>query len=218
MAKKNKSDGAAALIVLTLVAFLIFLPFLTITFSRYRKLKKMYEAIPNTQRVYDIGNLFKTIGWAVAMVIVFAGIFIGISFAIEKYIPPEYTKHIALILMSACVLVILWPLKKMAERVAVEYFGVIFNDNDHSMHLPADIDNMGLGETLRLHFLRRLGDQDRVDIKKITNITREKGVNFYIHGDFGSRKIKFTNKQKRDECISALQARTRVRGGRDYGY
>lgn len=218
MAKKNKNDGTAALIVLTLAAFLIFLPFLTITFSRYRKLKKMYKAIPNTQRVYDIGNLFKTIGWAVAMVIVFAGIFIGISFAVEKYVPPEYTKHIALILMSACVLVILWPLKKMAERVAVEYFGVIFNDNDHSMHLPADIDNMGLGETLRLHFLRRLGDQDRVDIKKITNITREKGVNFYIHGDFGSRKIKFTNKQKRDECISALQARTRVRGGRDYGY
>lgn len=217
MAKKNK-NYKTELFILTLLAFLIFLPFLIITFIRYRKIKKMYKVIPNTQRIYDIGNLFKTIGWAVAMVIVFVGIFIGISFAVEKYVPPEYKKHIALVLMLACIVVILWPLKKMAERVAVEYFGVIFNDNDHSMHLPTDIDNMGLGETLRLHFLRRLGDQDRIDIKKITNITREKGMCFYIHGDFGSRKIKFTNKQKRDECISALHARTRVRGGRDYGY
>ena len=51
-----------------------------------------------------------------------------------------------------------------------------------------------------------------------TSFTRETGVNFYIHGDFGSRKINFTTKQKRDECLMALQARTSIRGGRDLGY
>ena len=112
----------------------------------------------------------------------------------------------------------IWPMKKMAERIAIEYFGVIFNDNDRTIVLPADIDNMGLGDRLRLKFLSRMGEQDSIEIRKISNITREKGVNFYIHGDFGSRRINFSNKQKRDECISALQARTRVRGGRDYGY
>jgi hypothetical protein len=222
MAKKNKGEGAVLGYflgcALMLAASLIFLPFLSVTYFRYRKLNKMYRGVPNTQRIYDVGNLFNNIFMAIVLLAVFTFIFICIGIALEKFVPPEYLKGIGLYFLPLFVLFLLWTLKKSAEGVAVEYFGVMFNDNDHSMHLPADLDNMGLSEILRLHFLRRLGDQDRIDIKKITNITREKGVNFYIHGDFGSRKIHFTNKQKRDECISALQARTRVRGGRDYGY
>ena len=222
MAKKNKNEGAVLGYILSyvfmLVAILIFRPCLSITFLRYRKLKKMYRGVANTQRVYDRGNLFNNIFVTIILLAVFTFIIVCIDLDLEKYAPPEYLNNIVLFILPPFVLFLLWTLKKVAEGIAVEYFGVMFNDNDHSMHLPADLDNMGLGETLRLHFLRRLGDQDRIDVKKITNITREKGVNFYIHGDFGSRKIHFTNKQKRDECISALQARTRVRGGRDYGY
>lgn len=75
-------------------------------------------------------------------------------------------------------------MKKMAERIAIEYFGIIFNDNDRTIILPADLGNMGLGDWLRLKFLSRMGEQDSIEIRKISNITREKGVNFYIHGDF----------------------------------
>lgn len=216
MAKK-KNDEFAGLLLL-LAGLLVFLPFLVFSFLRYRKLKRTYDAIPNIQRVYDVGVLYKTIGAAVVMVI-FAGIVcLGLSGVFHKNASPEFARLASQALLLVIPLAMIWPMKKMAERVATEYFGVIFNDNDRSIVLPVDIQNMGLGEILRLRFLSRLGDQERIGIQQITNITREKGVNFYIHGDFGSRKIHFSNKQKRDECIAALQARIRAKGGRDYGY
>lgn len=216
MAKK-KDDGSMGLL-LVVVAFLIFLPFLAFSLHRYRKLKKTFNAIPNIQRVFDVGMLYSTIGNAIGSVMVVAFLFIGLSLVSQKNASPDFAHEMSLFLLFSFPVIMFWPLKKMAERVAVEYFGIIFNDNDNTLLLPADIDNMSFGEKLRLRFLSTLGEQDRIEIGKITNITREKGINFYIHGDFGSRKIAFTNKQKRDECISALQARTRVRGGRDYGY
>jgi hypothetical protein len=47
---------------------------------------------------------------------------------------------------------------------------------------------------------------DQVDIDEIEKITRQAGKRLFIHGPFGSRGISFTNKQKRDECYSAIQS------------
>ncbi|MDV2872945.1 hypothetical protein [Phytobacter diazotrophicus] len=216
MAKK-KDDGSAV-ILLFVVAFFVFLPFLIFGIFFYRKLKRKYSAIPNIQRVYDIGVLFKTLGASIVVIVVSAVLVLQFCGLLAKNLSPETSRNIAGVILVLYPIVMIWPMKKMAERIAIEYFGIIFNDNDRTMILPADIGNMGLGDQLRLKFLSRMGEQDSIEIRKISNITREKGVNFYIHGDFGSRRINFSNKQKRDECISALQARTRVKGGRDYGY
>lgn len=216
MAKK-KDDGSAV-ILLFVVAFFVFLPFLIFGIFFYRKLKRKYSAIPNIQRVYDIGVLFKTLGASIVVIVVSAVLVLQFCGLLAKNLSPETSRNIAGVILVLYPIVMIWPMKKMAERIAIEYFGIIFNDNDRTMILPADIGNMGLGDRLRLKFLSRMGEQDSIEIRKISNITREKGVNFYIHGDFGSRRINFSNKQKRDECISALQARTRVKGGRGYGY
>ncbi|OLY66395.1 hypothetical protein BWD41_25945 [Citrobacter braakii] len=216
MAKK-KDDGSAVML-LFVVAFFVFLPFLIFGIFFYRKLKRKYSAIPNIQRVYDIGVLFKTLGTSIVVIVVSAVLVLQFCGLLAKNLSPETSRNIAGVILVLYPIVMIWPMKKMAERIAIEYFGIIFNDNDRTMILPADIGNMGLGDRLRLKFLSRMGEQDSIEIRKISNITREKGVNFYIHGDFGSRRINFSNKQKRDECISALQARTRVKGGRDYGY
>ncbi|HEC1249249.1 TPA: hypothetical protein RZN50_000118 [Citrobacter braakii] len=216
MAKK-KDDGSAVML-LFVVAFFVFLPFLIFGIFFYRKLKRKYSAIPNIQRVYDIGVLFKTLGASIVVIVVSAVLVLQFCGLLAKNLSPETSRNIAGVILVLYPIVMIWPMKKMAERIAIEYFGIIFNDNDRTMILPADIGNMGLGDRLRLKFLSRMGEQDSIEIRKISNITREKGVNFYIHGDFGSRRINFSNKQKRDECISALQARTRVKGGRDYGY
>lgn len=216
MAKK-KDDGSAV-ILLFVVAFFVFLPFLIFGMFFYRKLKRKYSAIPNIQRVYDIGVLFKTLGASIAVIVVSALLVLQLSALPAKFVSPETSHYIARVLFILYPIVMIWPMKKMAERIAIEYFGIVFNDNNRTIILPADMGNMGLGDWLRLRFLSRMGEQDSIDIRRISNITREKGVNFYIHGDFGSRRINFSNKQKRDECLSALQARTRVKGGRDYGY
>ncbi|WP_318388847.1 hypothetical protein [Enterobacter sp.] len=216
MAKK-KDDGSLGFL-LVIVAFLIFLPFLIFSFLRYRKLKRIYNAIPNIQRVFDTGKLYSSVLFAVLMVVGAIVLMIGLVSALHKNLNPSDAAILSKSLLITIAVLMIWPMKKMAERVAVEYFGIIFNDNDNTMILPADISNISFGDLIRLKFLRRLGEQDRIAIGSINNITREKGVNFYIHGGFGSRRINFSNKQKRDECLSALQARAGNRGGRDYGY
>lgn len=182
----------------------------------YRKLKRKYSAIPNVQRVYDISVLFKTLGPSIAVIVVSAVLVLQLSALPAKFVSPE-TLHCENFIHSLSDCHDL-AYEKMAERIAIEYFGIVFNDNDRTIILPADMGNMGLGDWLRLRFLSRMGEQDSIEIRKISNITREKGVNFYIHGDFGSRRINFSNKQKRDECLSALQTRIRIKGGRDYDY
>jgi hypothetical protein len=42
-------------------------------------------------------------------------------------------------------------------------------------------------------------------LSDIGRITRKIGYDLYLSGSFGSRRITFTNKQKRDECIYAIQ-------------
>jgi hypothetical protein len=65
-------------------------------------------------------------------------------------------------------------MKKMAERIAIEYFGIVFNDNDRTIILPADIGNMGLGDWLRLRFLSRMGEQEHRDTQNIEYHPRER--------------------------------------------
>lgn len=213
----NKKDKRIAGSVLVLMGTLVFLPFLIFSLLHYQKLKRRFAAIPNTQRVYDAGKLAKTVGVAV----VFIGFAISpclvLSIVINRIAAPDVAVWAMPALIAVIALAIVWPLKKLAERVAVNYFGVVFNDNDGSLLLPADIYNLSAGDILRLRFLHYAGDQERIEIKKITRLTREKGIHFYIHGDFGSRKITFSNKQKRDECMSALQARSRTKSGGDAG-
>lgn len=216
MAKK-KDDGSLGLL-LVILAFFIFLPFLIFSFLRYRNLKRLYNAIPNVQRVFDTGKLYSSVAFAIFTVMGAFGLMIGLVSVVQKNVNPDVADILSKSILVIIAVLMIWPMKKMAERVAVEYFGIIFNDNDNTMILPADISNISFGDVVCLKFLSRLGDQDRIEISAITNITREKGVNFYIHGSFGSRRINFSSKQKRDECLSALQARAGNRGGRDYGY
>ncbi|MHA0273150.1 hypothetical protein [Enterobacter ludwigii] len=216
MAKK-KDDGSLGLL-LVILAFFIFLPFLIFSFLRYRNLKRLYNAIPNVQRVFDTGKLYSSVAFAIFTVMGAIGLMIGLVSVVQKNVYPDVADILSKSILVTIAVLMIWPMKKMAERVAVEYFGIIFNDNDNTMILPADISNISFGDVVRLKSLSRLGDQDRIEISAITNITREKGVNFYIHGSFGSRRINFSSKQKRDECLSALQARAGNRGGRDYGY
>ena len=65
--------------------------------------------------------------------------------------------------------------------------------------------NYGIGDYLNLRFIRELGLMEEVKLSKVTKITRKAGTVLYIHGSFGSRGIIFSNKQKRDECIAAIE-------------
>ena len=46
---------------------------------------------------------------------------------------------------------------------------------------------------------------EELPLKDITKITREGGKKSFIHGKFGTRCVKWRNKQKRDECVAARE-------------
>ncbi|MCD8549040.1 MAG: hypothetical protein LRY75_14085 [Shewanella xiamenensis] len=140
-----------------------------------------------------------------------------LMFYVTTRVPPDFINY-ALAVNGIILVLGIYAIYKMAQRVAVRYLGVIFNNDTKMMIIPVDLANASASENLRFQFLRRMGECEEIPVKLITNITREKGVNFYIHGAFGSRQINFTNKQKRDECLMALQARTKVSRGGDLGY
>ena len=47
---------------------------------------------------------------------------------------------------------------------------------------------------------------DSVSLADVQKITRQAGKKLFLHGDFGSRRISFTDKLKRDECIHLITA------------
>lgn len=216
MARKKQNEDATKLI-LAVLGVVLFLPFMFFSFMHYNKIKKYHIQVDNVQRVFDIGLLWRSIAFSTG--IVSAGIAIMFYFnqIVIGSIPPEYINFL-LAFDGVCLIMAFYPIKKMAERVAVRYAGVIFDDNQKVMLIPADLENSSFGDNIRLQFIKRMGDYDKITINDIANVTREKGVNFFIHGNFGSRKINFSNKQKRDECLVALQSRFSIRIGRDLGY
>ncbi|MFM5185755.1 hypothetical protein [Aeromonas jandaei] len=217
MARRNRANEEMLKYAFMIIGGILFLPFMLFSYVHYSRIKKCHMKESGTQRVYDVGLLWRSVIFSVGIITTGLIAMFYTNGYLLSYVSPEYAK-VVFCIDALIVVISLYPIKKMAERVAVRYFGVVFDDNEKKIVIPADLENSSFGENLRLNFIRKMGDYEEINIKDISNVTREKGVNFYIHGNFGSRKINFSNKQKRDECLSALQARTSVRFGRDLGY
>lgn len=214
---RRKADDELLKIVFMVAGVLLFLPFMFVSYFHYKKLKNTYFSTSNTQRIFDSAQLIKSIVYSVGLISTTLVFMLYATSQLSGLVGPDYQKVI--IGLDAMLLALgIYPVCKLAQRVAVRYLGVIFNNDTKMMIIPVDLANASASENLRLQFLRRMGECEEIPVKEITNITREKGVNFYIHGAFGSRQINFTNKQKRDECLMALQARTKVSRGGDLGY
>ena len=76
--------------------------------------------------------------------------------------------------------------------------------------LPKDMANYSITDYFNLKFITDLGTLEQVPLDQIRKITRQGGKKLFIHGKFGSRGMTFFNKQKRDECISAIEDAARV--------
>ena len=56
-----------------------------------------------------------------------------------------------------------------------------------------------------MKFISDLGTMEEAPLSQVIKITRQADKKLFIHGRFGSRGMCFSNKQKRDECISAIE-------------
>jgi len=76
--------------------------------------------------------------------------------------------------------------------------------------------NYSVSDYLNLKFITELGTVEEVQLNQIRKITRQAGKKLFIHGKFGSRGMSFSNKQKRDECISAIEDAARLSASLEY--
>ena len=191
MATNKKDDNGALMIV---IGVIIFIPFLIFTFMHYAKIKKEFPITESSQRIFDFGNLFPDLGMGGGAILI--GYYV---LAIAS------SSKLAIIFVPVLVIAGVWLCYHIAKSIASTYFGVIVDPVRDIVLLPKDMANYGIEDYLKLRFIKELGSMEKVSLSEVTKITREAGKKLYIHGRFGSRGIAFSNKQKRDECIAAIE-------------
>ncbi|MBN3135197.1 hypothetical protein [Pectobacterium punjabense] len=208
MANRKKNDSDDLLYIFCAVGMVMFIPFIIFMVLHYKKLIREYTS-STTQRVFDIRSFFKALG----------GVF-GIT-AIVTYLCLAYILELTypynIIFGGIYLICLIYVMYHMSLSLANTYFGVVVDSKRRKVIIPVDTANCSLTDLLALNFIRKAGSVEEISLDEIDRVTKEKGVNFYIHGVFGSRMIGFSNKQKRDECLSAIQRHTRIRSS-DYGY
>jgi hypothetical protein len=192
--KKDEYDGVFLFLIIPAVLA-------TLVFSLYyfSRLKKQYLTGPHARRIFDIGaqgtSLFISgvLGYVYYMIVV----------VLYHYVP------LTLVLTLPLGLVLLiW----MGKAQAYAFLGVIVDYDKGVVFFRPNEESLDIGDMLLVvPLLRQFTSLDSVPLDAIDRITRQAGKRVFIHGEFGSRHISFTNKLKRDECIHLLTARSKGR-------
>lgn len=196
MAKRKvatkKDEGSTGLFFLGII---IFIPFLVFSFCYYKKLKREFPLTDSSQRIFDLGNLIPALALAP----------IGIGVIALGFDALASSNFLIIFLGLGIVIAGIWVCYHIAKSIASAYFGIIVDPIQDFVLLPKDMANYAIEDYFQLRFIRELGIMEQIPLSEVTKITREVGKKLYVHGDFGSRGIAFSNKQKRDECIAAIE-------------
>jgi hypothetical protein len=159
----------------------------------YLKLKKKYASEESTKRISDYGKFLE------------AAMYSGVAgAAIVSLIWAVHKEPVFLVISLAIGLWIATWIGKIHARV---FLGVVVNYEVGQITFEYDQSQLGVIDYIKIiPYLKSISALEQINLGEIQRITREAGKHLYIHGQFGSRRISFTNKQKRDECINFIQA------------
>ncbi|WP_087744119.1 MULTISPECIES: hypothetical protein [unclassified Acidovorax] len=192
--KKDEHDGVFLFLIVPAVLA-------TLVFSLYyfSRLKKQYLTGPHARRIFDIGAQ----GTSLLVSGVLGYLYYMIAVVLWHYVP------LTLVLTLPLGLVLLiW----MGKAQAYAFLGVIVDYDKGVVFFRPNEESLDIGDMLLVvPLLRQFTSLDSVPLSAIDRITRQAGKRVFIHGEFGSRHISFTNKLKRDECIHLLTARSKGR-------
>jgi hypothetical protein len=182
---------------------MVYLPFvvalLAFSLYHYSKLKKQYLTDQDVKRVIDPGKFLET------------AIMAGVA-GVALYLMLSKAYEISFLLAIPVAVLALWLANWIGKMQARVFLGVVIDYNQDVVIFEPDISSFDIVDYLKVTpYLRSLTEMEQVQLADIQKITRQAGRNLYMHGDFGSRKISFTNKQKRDECIHFLTSGGRSR-------
>jgi hypothetical protein len=207
MATKRKQDdgGIGLLLILSALTLAQFILFGLFTYSYHRDLMNRYYRTGgdglSIRRINDIHAVLKPLGaimFGPTVILLICVYLIAQADGISS-------KLFVLLLESPFLLLWLWLSVICFKWLAVAHFGVIVDPENDRIVFRFDQESYDLVDYLKLKFIRDLPRIDEVRLSDIGRITRKIGFDLYLSGSFGSRRITFTNKQKRDECNYAIQ-------------
>jgi hypothetical protein len=188
--KKQKQEEAESHLIMWMVPFIVVA--LVFGLYHYAKLKRHYLTGPHVRRVFDMGIN----GGAMLFSGILAFGYFAAAYFLYRYAP------LSLVLTAPMSLVVLnWVGKLQASA----FLGVVVDYQQGVVFFPPNDEALDIVDFLLvLPRVRQLTTMDTVLLADVQKITREAGKRLFLHGDFGSRRISFTDKLKRDECIHLI--------------
>lgn len=205
MARKGKNNGEGIWLIGALLAPLAAI----VAWFHYQKLMSKYQVDESVLRVHEGGrdalmlallNCIKATIPAVIVVAVY--IYLAPSFEYSSSLSQGVFLFVMAILAA---LSLIW-FYVMSKKVGCMMVGVLFYPQANTIVIPRDsLTNTAMADVFALKWVVDMYTMEAIDLNAIKKITRQSGKWLFIHGDFGTRGIYFSNKQKRDECISAIE-------------
>lgn len=192
--KQKKQDDSLGPVVIAMVA-------VTVIFSLYHfvQQKRRYITGPHVRRVFDMEN-----NWRAMVETAMVGLVV-LVFAVVIEHNWSYSIYVLVPLG-------LYLLNWVGKAQANVFLGVLVDSQKGEVILMASPDNLDITDYLMvLPVLRNYTALDHLPLDSIQWITRQAGKSLFLHGDFGSRRIDFSNKLKRDECIHLITSGRRIK-------
>jgi len=206
MASKEEKDRAMAGFIMGLIGIVLLIPSLVLAIFYFFVLKSRYLQNPSAQRIVDTPRMISSIGTGGIAVVgmLFLG---GIAAFIIGYIMGEKAGNMGSVLLIFTVILIpaLLIMIIYIFRIPVLSLGIIGDHENDKLFFPCDMQSYTLGDYVTMRFVKDACSVDSINLSEITKLTRGYGVDLYVHGEFGSRKITMSSKQKRDECLAMIQ-------------
>jgi putative exporter of polyketide antibiotics len=187
MAKKKEPQIDGMLIALS-AALMLFAAF------HYIKLKEKYLATENSHRIFDMKALWLRL----------TNVGVGVLFVIWTC-ASLFGEHKLLFVLALPFG--LYGLNLLAKALAYILVGVVIDHDTGTVHFPANLENLDILDYIKiLPVVKAMIQLESIPISQIKKITRQAGVKLFLIGDFGSRRIQFSDKAMRDECIYWIQS------------
>ena len=169
------------------------------TIFNYFILRSIHLSKRNIDRVFDWGigkKSFMTLAtFAVA-------IYVG-AFELYQQLPSS---------LYATLPISIWLLYLLGKNQAMWMLGVIFDHDAKIILIPPTIDPLDIVDFLLVApAFKHLTKYDELPFDSIAFVSRQAGRLLFLHGNFTSRKLEFTNKLKRDEALFLITKRCGIK-------
>lgn len=195
MAKRKKDDNSLA-ILCGAIGSIFFIFFLLNSFIVNLYYSRKYNVANASVRVADSGNIIRFFPYIFAL-----SVSLGVAL---------FTLHGAPGLMAlleiGLIISALVGMFVLSARIGTSQIGMLIFKKQGIFIIPTDPNKNTLFQNVfQFQLLKDMFTMEELPLKEIYKITREYGKKAFIHGSFGTRQVAWRDKQKRDECIAALE-------------